>query len=238
MPVSRMPKPPVPPVLSRLSSEECGYTLIELLTVLTLTLLVLGTIVISFTIGIHQEVSQSRREGAYATARVALERMRLDIHCASGGEDSIEQNAYGGFTLTLTESPDGTGSGWCPAVIPAGSGSAGVQWCTIPSPGTPGQFRLYRFLGLDPTDCDGGSGSTFEADYIGRPPGGWPTNNLVATAPTSWDGNIFPSPPTCVTGWLPSVAIDLNVALDVVNHPNERYELRDVISLRNANRCA
>ena len=217
--------------------QEGGYTLIELLIVFILTAIVLGAVVVSFTIGMHQEVDQSRREGAYATARVALQRIRLDVHCASGGYDSVGPNAYGGFTLTLTESGDTAGSGWCPAVIPEGSGSAGVQWCTIPSPDNPNKFRLYRFLGLDPTDCDGGEGSTFEADFITTPPGGWPTNSFVATAPTSWAGNIWPTPPTCQPNWLPAVALDMNVALDPDRHPEHHYQLRDVISLRNANRC-
>jgi type II secretory pathway pseudopilin PulG len=228
---------PLPPTLRARLRDEGGYTLIELVTVVTLLVLVLGTVVVSFTVGIHQQVDQSRREGAYATARLALQRMRLDIHCASGGEDSVEANSYGGFTLTLTESGDSAGSGWCPAVIPAGSGSAGVQWCTIPAGDAEGHFKLYRFLGLDPTDCDGGPGSTFEADFISRPPGGWPQNGLVAAVPASWAGNIWPTPPTCARNWLPSVGLDLNVAIDPVRHPEHHYELRDVISLRNASRC-
>jgi prepilin-type N-terminal cleavage/methylation domain-containing protein len=231
-----MRTPPASHLLRRLAVCERGYTVVELLTVLALLSVILGAIVVSFTVGLREEVSQSRRESAYATARLALERMRLDIHCASGGEDSVEANAYGGFTLTLTESPSTAGSGWCPAVIPSGTESAGVQWCTIPTGGS-GQFNLYRFLGTNPTNCDGGSGSTFEASYISQPPGGWPTNTLVAVTPASWAGNIFPSPPVCASGWLPSVAVDLNVALDPVRHPNDRYQLRDVISLRNATGC-
>jgi len=217
--------------------QEGGYTLMELMVVFILMAIVLGAVVVSFTVGIHQEVDQSRREGAYARSRLALQRLRLDVHCASGGYDSVGPNTYGGFTLTLTESGDSAGSGWCPAVIPAGSGSAGVQWCPIPTPGEPGQFRLYRFLGLDPTDCDGGEGSTFEADFISAPVAGWPTNSLIATAPSSWAGNIWPTPPTCQTGWLPAVSLDMNVALEPIKHPEHHYELKDVISLRNANRC-
>ena len=56
--------------------------------------------------------------------------MRLDIHCA-GGVTSVDENAAGGFTLTLTENHQGQ-EGWCPGVIPAGDVSSGVQWCTVP----------------------------------------------------------------------------------------------------------
>jgi len=231
----QMPSPPKK-IVARFARED-GHTLIELLVVLLILGIVLGALVTSFTVGIREEVDQTRREGAYAAARLALARMRLDIHCASGGYDSVEANNYGGFTLTLTETSDSAGTGWCPAVIPAGSPSAGVQWCTIPSVDNPGQFRLYRFLGLDPTECNGGVGSTFQVDFITQPSPGWPQNALDPVVPVSWAGNIWPTPPTCTTSSLPSVAIDVDVALDPVGHASEHYELRDAIALRNASRC-
>src|SRR5438034_462989 len=84
-------------------------------------------LVMSFATGMRQEVDQTRREESYANARLALQRMRVDVHCATAG--GVAQNAYGGFTLTLQENNDaGDGAGWCPSVLPAGSGVSGVQW--------------------------------------------------------------------------------------------------------------
>lgn len=222
-------------IVARLRRAD-GFTLIELIAVMAILGTVMTALVASFVTGINQEVDQTRREQAYANGRLAIQRLRLDIHCASG-VTAVDQNAYGGFTLTLTESNDQSPGGWCPGVIPAGSTSSGVQWCTIPYSGSTTRFVLYRFLGLNPTDCNGGSGSTFEVDYIAATPGVWPTNSSVVPAPTSWVGNLWPDAAACPTGNLPTVAIDLNVAVDPVTHPSEHYQLRDAIALRNANRC-
>ena len=74
----------------RLGRDD-GYTLIELLTVMAILVIVLAPLSTSFASGMVQQASQSRREQAYANARVALQRMRLDIHCAGAGT-SVEQN--------------------------------------------------------------------------------------------------------------------------------------------------
>jgi len=214
-------------------SEE-GYTLIELLVVCAILGLVLAPLASSFTSAMRSQSSQTRREESYNNARLALQRMRLDIHCA-GGVTSVDQNAAGGYTLTLTENHAGQ-EGWCPGVIPAGDVSSGVQWCTVPVGASTTRFILYRYLGLDPNDCGSGSSSTFQVDFIAPPPAGWPTSSLVTTPPTSWIGNLWPDPTACPSGGLPTVATDVNVAMDPVSHPAERYELKDQIALRNANR--
>jgi prepilin-type N-terminal cleavage/methylation domain-containing protein len=216
-----------------LRAEE-GYTLIELLVVLGILGLVLAPLTSSFASAMNNQTSQTRREESYSNARLALQRMRLDIHCA-GGVTSVDENAVGGFTLTMTENHQGQ-EGWCPGVIPAGEVSSGVQWCTVPYPGSPTRFVLYRYLGLDPNDCGSGTSSTFQVDYIAQPPSGWPTSTRTTTPPTDWIGNLWPDPTACPSGGLPTVAVDVNVALDPVAHPSERYELRDQIALRNANR--
>jgi len=214
--------------------DQSGYTLVELLVVMTILAAVMGPLVGSFVSAMHHEVDQTRREQAYANARLAVQRMRVDLHCSTGFT-SFDQNAYGGFTLTLAETND-QGAGWCPAVIPAGSSASGVQWCTIPYPGSTTRFRLFRYL-EGAAVCDGGAGSTFEVDYLAATPGVWPTNSKVSPAPSSWVGNIWPSPAACPAGSLPTVATDLNVAVDPVKFPKEHYELRDEIALRNAARC-
>src|SRR5262245_12989622 len=82
---------------NRLRRAE-GYTLVELIVVMSIMALVATPLVMSFTTGMRQEVDQTRREQAYANARLALQRLRVDIHCATG-TPGVAQNAYGGFTL-------------------------------------------------------------------------------------------------------------------------------------------
>jgi len=210
--------------------------LVELVTVMTILGIVLAAIVTSFTTSLRQEADQTRREQAAASARLAIDRLRLDIHCA-GGAPQVDQNAYGGFTLTLTENHQGQ-PGWCPGVIPAGDSSSGVQWCTVPYPGSSTRLVLYRYLGLNASECGtGGSGSTFQVDYVAQPPAGWPTNTDTTSTPTTWTGNVWPTPTACASGQLPTVALDISVALDPVNYPQQNYELTDEAAVRNANRC-
>lgn len=210
--------------------------MVETLIGLVLMAVVLTPVVGAFTSGLAQNADQSRRYTAYEQARLALERLRVDIHCASG-VTSVEQNPYGGFTLTLTQSNELSSKGWCPNVVPAGVASSGVQWCTIPYQGSTTRFVLYRFMGLTASDCNGGAGSTFQVDYLAATPGVWPTNSNAAGVPTSWVGNLWPTASPCRPGELPSVAVDFNVAVDPVGHPGQHYELRDEIGLRNAPRC-
>ena len=54
---------------------------------------------------------------------------------------------------------------------------------------------------------------------------------------SAWTGNIWPTIDTCTAGSLPTVSVDINVALDPVNYPNERYELTDRIASMNADPC-
>ena len=143
-------------VRSRLR-EEAGYTLFELLTVLVIMGVVLSGLTTSFAAGLNAEAGTIRRAQAQQNARLALDRMRIDIHCASGAP-APQENPYGGFTLTLTESPN-----VCPAVT---TSSSGVQWCTIPYSGSTTHWQLFRYLGTQLSDCGGGGVSTLLVDYV------------------------------------------------------------------------
>jgi len=223
--------------LRALLRRDDGTTLPELLTVMAILALVLTPLVGSFTTALRHETDQSQREAAYSAGRLAVQRMRTDVHCASAVTGAAPQkNSFGGFTLTLTEASEGS-NGWCPTVIPTGTGASGVQWCTIPVGSSTTRFRLYRYLGLDPNDCDGGPGSTFQIDYIAPPVGGWPTNTRVSPSPSDWIGNVWPTAATCPAGRLPTLAILLNTSVDPDATPYRHYQLRDSLALRNAVRC-
>lgn len=226
--------------LARRLSREEGYTLIELLTVMVVMGIVMTAIISGFVSATTAEAAQTRREQANQNARLALQRMRVDIHCATG-VTSVDQNGQGGFTLTLAELSTGDGS--CPGVIPSTSNEAGVQWCTRQPAGSTTRWVLYRYLGNTTADCPDSPTATFEVDYIATPPAGWPQNSISLAyggvgAPLTWNGNLWPTAATCTSGTLPTVAIDLNVTVDPVARANEHYELRDAIALRNAPRCA
>ena len=70
----------------------------------------------------------------------------------NGNNTSVDQNAAGGFTLTLSENNhDSPGkAGWCPGVIPYDPAVIpqpdGVQWCTAPVNSSSTRFALYRYF--------------------------------------------------------------------------------------------
>jgi len=122
----------------RLVRDEAGYTLFELLVVMAILGVVLVGMTASFAAGLTAESGTVKRVIAQENARLALNRMRVDVHCASAAP-APQENPFGGFTLTLTESPN-----VCPSVT---TSSSGVQWCTIPVAGETNRWRLFRFLG-------------------------------------------------------------------------------------------
>ncbi len=212
----------------RVVRGEDGYTMFELLIVMVILGVVLIGLTTSFAAGLSAESGTIRRVQAQENARLALNRMRIDIHCASGAP-APQENPFGGFTLTLTETPS-----TCPSVTTT---SSGVQWCTIPDPGMSSRWQLFRFLGTVVADCNGSSSATLLVDYVVPPSAGWSANSGVTPTPTDWDGNLWPTPPTCAVGSLPAVSVQLSVNPDPVVHTTESYELTDTIALRNATRC-
>jgi prepilin-type N-terminal cleavage/methylation domain-containing protein len=200
---------------------EAGYTLVELLVVMIVLSTVLTGLTVAFLSGLNSQVQVTNRAQEQADARRGLNRMREDIHCADAVQN-LEQNAFGGFTLTLTET-----YGVCPGsslVLDDGTHASGVQWCTIPYPGS----TVYRLFREAQGECDG-QNATMEIDDISAPPGGWPQNTSVDPAPVSWAGNIWPDR-ACDLGNLPTVPVDIDIDVD----SQSGYELKDRIALRNA----
>ncbi len=65
------------------AAEESGHTLIELLTVLSILGIVLAGLTTAFTSGINAELRASREFEAQQNARIAVDRLRRELHCAS-----------------------------------------------------------------------------------------------------------------------------------------------------------
>ena len=91
------------------------------------------------------------------------------------------------------------------------------------------RFDKLATSGVVLTDCNGSANSTLLVDYITLPSAGWPTNSGSSPTPPDWAGNLWPTAPTCPTGSLPAVSVQLTVNVDPVGHPFERYELQDSI---------
>ena len=95
--------------LRRLRAER-GYTLVELLVVLAIFTTVVTALVALFTSGAKAELDMNRRFEAQQNARLALDRMRRELHCASG-ITATPNTAVSSVTVTLpSQCPSANGT--------------------------------------------------------------------------------------------------------------------------------
>lgn len=133
-------------------SSERGYSLIEMLIVMTIMGLVMGGITSLFVAGSNAEIDQNNRFQTQQAARVSLDKIRREVHCAQS--ITLNGTASGSNYPAMTESP---------------TACNGVQytWCTAAVNASTTRFRLYRISGTWPGSCTGG---VQYADYVIRGP--------------------------------------------------------------------
>jgi len=112
-------------VISRLRGEG-GYSLIEMLTVIAILGIVIGGLATLLEQGSNAELDMNNRFQAQLNARVALDKLRRDLHCASGPHTGVTPTAT---SVTLD--------------VPCAAGGV-ISWCTS---GSASNYGLYRNLG-------------------------------------------------------------------------------------------
>jgi prepilin-type N-terminal cleavage/methylation domain-containing protein len=150
------------PLLRRLRDER-GYSLVELLTVLVIMGVVTGSLTTVFVNASNAELDMNNRFQAQLTARLAMDKLRREVHCASSvskGSSGSPSGPLAAISVTV--------------VLPTGCKGAGtVTWCTQ---GSGSRFGLYRVAGAT---CTGG---IKYADYLTKP------NVFDYTAPAGGSG--------------------------------------------------
>jgi prepilin-type N-terminal cleavage/methylation domain-containing protein len=186
---------------------QAGYTLVETLVVMSLLVIVIGSIADAFSSASHTEVDQTARASDQESARLTLQRLRRDIHCASAAQVQQTRDSTGavisplGYTLNLAVDPS-----ICLAVTTSSSNT--VQWCTVQKDSTGKRFGVYRTIS---GNCNA-SDAVFQVDYV--------------TKPDIWTM-------VCPTSQLQAVSVDMPVNRNPVTRASRTYELQDTISLRN-----
>jgi prepilin-type N-terminal cleavage/methylation domain-containing protein len=128
-------------VRSRLRDRgEAGYSLIEMLTVMVIMTIVFAGVTSVFVAGSKAQAEQDRRFQAQLSTRLALDKMRRDIHCAS----DVTPYATNSVTLKIS-----------------GCTGGDISWCTVAVAGYTNRYALYRQAGAS---C--GSSGTKIADYL------------------------------------------------------------------------
>lgn len=137
----------------RLIRDEAGYSLIEMLVVLVILGIVLGGLTTIFVSGTHAEMDMNLRFQAQQNGRLALSRLRSDLHLGGCVNDSTPTAGSPLGSLNVYPSP---------ATAGACTGSANETWCTAASTALTGRWALYREAG---GTCDSTNG-VLVADYL------------------------------------------------------------------------
>lgn len=115
--------------------DQAGYTLVELLAVMLILGIVLTGLTTAFVSGSHAELTLNRRFQAQQQARLALDRIRSDVHCASAAQAQTV-NSYAGVKLAASN---------CYASTPT------ISWCLVPVTASPPRYQLYRSTSATPS---------------------------------------------------------------------------------------
>jgi prepilin-type N-terminal cleavage/methylation domain-containing protein len=130
-------------LLRRRLAANGGYTLSEMIVVLAILGVVLAALVQLFVSASHAQVDMNNRFQAQQNARLALDGLRREIHCASSVAGTPPTSS---ITITL--------GAYCPTT----GAAASVTWCTKDKNGTTppvagaAPYTLWRYTG---TSCSG-----------------------------------------------------------------------------------
>ncbi len=194
--------------LRRFLADERGVSLVETLTGLVILGTVLATLTGLFVSASKAELDMNQRFRAQQDARLALDALRRELHCAK--TITTASGTWPSSSMTLTLPTDAYGARICP------TGVGAVTWCAI---GSGSRFGLWRTPG---TSCTT-TGGRQRADYLIPSP--------ASTTPLLF--NFFPQEPARLARLGVTISVDTNPADKV-----RAYTLQDGIALRNSRRAA
>jgi prepilin-type N-terminal cleavage/methylation domain-containing protein len=135
---------------TRLAAED-GYSLVELVTVVAILTIVISALTTVFVSASNGELDMNRRFQAQQNARLAMDKLRAEIHCAT----SVSPTG-GSTAITIT----------IPAACPTSGGFTTIRWCVLAPVGAmPGHYALYRSTAATCTTANG----VKWADYLTSP---------------------------------------------------------------------
>jgi Tfp pilus assembly protein PilW len=119
--------------LIRRLRRETGYSMIEMLTVMLIMGTVFGGLTQVFTSASKADIDMQNRFTAQLQTRLALDKLRRDIHCANDVTPNTPNpwtSSQSSVTLQITA-----------------CGGGDVTWCTVQQSGSTSRWDLYRQAG-------------------------------------------------------------------------------------------
>jgi prepilin-type N-terminal cleavage/methylation domain-containing protein len=113
---------------------QAGYSLVEMMTVMAILSVILTGLTTLFVQGTNSQRDLNSRFEAQQQVRLALDKLRREIHCAKEGETSGGTGAAAEVTLRLPAQ--------CPT---AGGVQSDVRWCAVNVAAS--RYALYRMVG-------------------------------------------------------------------------------------------
>lgn len=197
--------------------------MIELLVTMAVMLIILSALSTVAVGASRSEVRINRRYQAQAEGRLALDKLRRELHCASAvtvvssSASPVSDGTSGnGINLTL--------GGYCPTngLTSNTSLQVFVTWCTGTSTATTGDFALYRLASLSSQPTCSTSGMKW-ADYLTT------ATPFCLPSTTTACGGVFRSATS-----LPVLHITLPVNVNGPSSTTSSFRLVDDIALRNS----
>ena len=130
-------------LLERLRAER-GYSLVELIVSMSILGAVMTSVSVLLVNATNSEVDMNRRFQAQTEARLGLDMMRREVHCAMSVSPA---GASSSVTLTI------------PSTCPTAGGNTSITWCTVANGSN--RWGLWRYPGAA---CSG-TGKRW-ADYL------------------------------------------------------------------------
>jgi prepilin-type N-terminal cleavage/methylation domain-containing protein len=117
-------------ILTRLARDESGYTLMELLVSISILAAVMTSVSVLLVSATNSEVDMNKRFQAQTEARLGLDRLRREVHCAISVSPT---GPAASVTLTI------------PTTCPTSGGSTAITWCTVADGAN--RWGLWRYPG-------------------------------------------------------------------------------------------
>ncbi len=145
-----------------LAGGDEGYSLIELIVVMAILGTVIAGLTTVFVSGSAAEIDLSRRFQAQQQARLALNQIRSDVHCASAAQAQTI-GTYPGLKLSVTN---------CYSATPT------ISWCVVPVTTTPARYAVYRSTATTNICTTSDATRTFVTDYLTTSTGVFTTGTI------------------------------------------------------------
>ena len=205
--------------------DERGISMMELVVTMALMSIVAAALSAVIVAASNAEVRTNRSFQAQVQGRIALNKVRRELHCASA---IAVRSSSGGNVAAGTEGAQIaiTLGGYCPTngLTTNSAQSVYVTWCTMSSSAQTGRYALYRLASLSSQPSCATTGMKW-ADYLTT------STPFCLPSTTVACSGVYKS-----TTSLPTLHVGLPISLSKTSTTSTLFNITDDIAIRNGTR--